>query len=107
MKTIRLDKPPWFALQAASDFYAGFVPGSGMAGPWTASHILFRGAALADGLPLAEARVLHGLADASGIDVPSPAAFHRMAEKWRPFRMWVSILLARHWPALKAGANPR
>ena len=65
-------------------------------GPWTASHILFRGAALADGLPLAEPRVLHGLADVSGIDVPSPAAFHRMAEGWRPFRMWVSILLARH-----------
>ena len=36
------------------------------------------------------------LSNASGIDVPSPAAFHRMAEGWRPFRMWVSILLARH-----------
>ena len=31
MKTIRFDKPQGFALRAASDFYAGFVPGRGMA----------------------------------------------------------------------------
>jgi DNA-3-methyladenine glycosylase II len=33
-------------------------------GPWSASHILFRGAASPDGLPTAEPRVLHGLAHA-------------------------------------------
>ena len=31
MKTLTLEKPPGFALRAASDFYSGFVPGSGMA----------------------------------------------------------------------------
>ncbi len=65
-------------------------------GPWTASHTLFRGAAPPDGLPTAEPRVLHGLADAYGIDVPTVAAFERIAEGWRPFRMWVCILLSRH-----------
>ena len=29
--TLRFDKPAGFSLQAAADFYAGFVPGSGMA----------------------------------------------------------------------------
>ena len=50
-------------------------------GPWAASHIYFRGAAPRDGLPTAEPRVLHGLAS---------------AYRWRPFRMWVCVLLRRH-----------
>jgi len=73
-------------------------------GPWTASHILFRGAALTDGLPTAEPRVLHGLADAYRIESPSVETFQRIAEGWRPFRMWVCILLARHL-ALAGGWN--
>ncbi len=65
-------------------------------GPWAASHIYFRGAAPVDGLPTVEPRVLHGLAHAAGIDVPTPATFARWAEAWRPFRMWVCVLLSRH-----------
>jgi len=49
-------------------------------GPWTASHILFRGAALTDGLPTAEPRILHGLADAYRIESPSTETFQRLAE---------------------------
>src|SRR6185369_144539 len=73
-------------------------------GPWTASHILFRGAALTDGLPTAEPRILHGLADAYRIESPTVETFQRLAEGWRPFRMWVCILLARHL-ALTGGWN--
>jgi DNA-3-methyladenine glycosylase II len=65
-------------------------------GPWAASHVFFRGAAPTDGLPLAEPRVLHGFARAYGLDAPSWADFLRAAEAWRPFRMWVCVLLARH-----------
>lgn len=65
-------------------------------GPWTASHILFRGAAPPDALPTAEPRVLHGFAHAYGLSAPSEATFRRVAESWRPFRMWVCVLLARH-----------
>ena len=65
-------------------------------GPWTASHILFRGAALVDALPTAEPRVLHGLAHAYGIESPSMETFARLSLPWRPFRMWVCVLLARH-----------
>jgi DNA-3-methyladenine glycosylase II len=65
-------------------------------GPWAASHILYRGAALPDALPTAEPRVLHGFASAYGLTSPSVETFQRAAEAWRPFRMWVSILLSRH-----------
>lgn len=65
-------------------------------GPWTASHILFRGAALRDGLPTAEPRVLHGLAEAYGLRSPSAETLAQLAEAWRPFRTWVCVLLARH-----------
>jgi len=65
-------------------------------GPWTASHIYFRGAAPPDALPTIEPRVLRGWADAGGIEHPSPEAFARAAEAWRPFRMWVAILFSRH-----------
>jgi DNA-3-methyladenine glycosylase II len=65
-------------------------------GPWTASHIFFRGAAPHDELPTAEPRVLHGFAHICGIEVPSEEVFAHAARAWRPFRMWVCVLLARH-----------
>jgi DNA-3-methyladenine glycosylase II len=65
-------------------------------GPWAASHIYFRGAAPLDALPTAEPRVLHGLADLYGLTSPDSADLERLAEQWRPFRMWVCVLLSRH-----------
>lgn len=65
-------------------------------GPWTASHIFYRGAAPHDALPTAEPRVLHGFAHAYGLDRPSQATFERIAKRWRPYRMWVCVLLSRH-----------
>ena len=65
-------------------------------GPWSASHIYYRGAAPIDALPLTEPRVLHGLSQMTGEAVPDAAAFVRAAESWRPFRMWVAVLLSRH-----------
>lgn len=65
-------------------------------GPWAASHIYFRGAAPMDGLPTAEPRVLHGLASAYRLRSPSLVTFQRIATGWRPFRMWVCVLLMRH-----------
>jgi DNA-3-methyladenine glycosylase II len=65
-------------------------------GPWSASHIYYRGAAPIDALPLGEPRVFHGLAQLTGQAVPDAATFLREAESWRPFRMWVAVLLSRH-----------
>ncbi len=64
-------------------------------GPWAASHIYYRGAAPMDALPTAEPRVLHGLAHVYGLKEPSLATLCRIAEGWRPFRMWVCVLLNR------------
>jgi DNA-3-methyladenine glycosylase II len=64
-------------------------------GPWGASHIYYRGAAVVDELPIAEPRVLHALALAYGLHEPSIADCQRVALGWRPFRMWVAILLMR------------
>jgi DNA-3-methyladenine glycosylase II len=68
-------------------------------GPWAASHIYFRGAAPCDGLPTSEPRVLHGLAAAYRLRSPSLVTFQRIAAGWRPFRMWVCVLLMRHLAA--------
>ncbi len=65
-------------------------------GPWAASHIYYRGAAPIDALPTTEPRVLHGLAHALGVAAVTPADFVRAADEWRPFRMWVAVLLSRH-----------
>lgn len=65
-------------------------------GPWGASHIFYRGAAPEDALPTAEPRVLHGAANAYGLPAVSEEQFREMAEAWRPFRMWVCVLLSRH-----------
>jgi DNA-3-methyladenine glycosylase II len=65
-------------------------------GPWSAGHIYYRGAAPIDALPLSEPRVFHGLAQLTGKPVPDAATFQREAESWRPFRMWVAVLLSRH-----------
>jgi len=64
-------------------------------GPWGASHIYYRGAAIADELPTAEPRVLHALALAYGLHEPSIEDCQRIARGWQPFRMWVAILLMR------------
>jgi len=63
-------------------------------GPWAASHIYYRGAAVADALPTAEPRVLHALGIAYGVE-PSDATYERIGRAWRPFGMWVTILLMR------------
>jgi DNA-3-methyladenine glycosylase II len=47
-------------------------------------------------LPTAEPRVLHGLASAYRLEAPSEQVFRRIASGWRPFRMWVCVLLMRH-----------
>jgi DNA-3-methyladenine glycosylase II len=64
-------------------------------GPWTASHILHRGAALPDALPSAEPRVLHAFAEVYKIEEPTAERLARAAEAWRPFRMWVCVLMMR------------
>jgi DNA-3-methyladenine glycosylase II len=62
-------------------------------GPWTANHMLLRGASLVDALPMAEPRVLRAFT----LAYQRPERdFVRAAEAWRPFRMWACIVLVRN-----------
>ena len=63
-------------------------------GPWAASHIYYRGAAIIDALPTVEPRVLHAMSLAYRVDA-SEATYQRIGAGWSPFRMWVTILLMR------------
>lgn len=67
-------------------------------GRWTAGHILLRGTGVCDELPDMEPRVMAGVAKAYGLKRPSAAALARISDGWRPFRMWVSVLIVmNHW----------
>lgn len=61
-------------------------------GPWTSGHMLFRGACVQDGAPVSEPRVLR----AFEVAMKAPEReFISRSEQWKPFRMWVCILMMR------------
>ena len=63
-------------------------------GPWTADAILIRGCGLSDALPLTEPSLHRAVELAYGLPaLPDDAAVTEIAEGWRPFRTWVSVLL--------------
>jgi DNA-3-methyladenine glycosylase II len=74
-------------------------------GPWTADAILIRGCGPSDVLPLGEPTLNEAVARAYGLAaVPSDDEVSAIAEAWRPFRTWVSVLvISHHW----AGAGTR
>ena len=62
-------------------------------GPWTAQHVLMRGTGPTDTLPTAEPRVAHAIELAYGLRrTPSLDEIADLAERWRPFRMWICVL---------------
>ena len=83
-------------------------------GPWTAEHIVMRGCGVIDELPVSEPRVLRGLAEAYGLDAtPTEEAARRIADAWRPYRMWVAVLVVMSlrrstaWNAPRSGKRER
>jgi DNA-3-methyladenine glycosylase II len=63
-------------------------------GPFTAQGIVLRGAGAPDMLASAEPRLGRAVARAYGLRAePSADALARIAEPWRPFRSWVTVLL--------------
>jgi DNA-3-methyladenine glycosylase II len=67
-------------------------------GEWTAQAVLLRGCGVVDGLPLGDGisrgavQWFYKLAEP-----PDDAAWQRIAETWRPYRMWASVLLHMAW----------
>ena len=81
-------------------------------GPWTAEHILLRGCGVVDELPSHEPRLLRGIAELYGLPAtPSAEEAGVIAEAWRPYRMWIAVLVVmnlRHTPRWHAArGRPR
>lgn len=63
-------------------------------GPFYAALIVVRACGLADVLVTNEAIALDTMAELYGLDgPPSPAELDRLAEPWRPFRTWATVLI--------------
>jgi 3-methyladenine DNA glycosylase/8-oxoguanine DNA glycosylase len=62
-------------------------------GPFSAEHILLRGAGHPDVFPTTESRLHDEMAHAYGLDDPSIGDLAHVAEAWQPYRTWVSLLL--------------
>ncbi len=64
-------------------------------GPFYAGLVVLRGSGFADALlPMAEPKVLRHTAHYYGLDGPPDLeAFARLAEPWRPFRTWATVLI--------------
>jgi len=72
-------------------------------GEWSAQHVLLRGAGLADELPMADPLSREAVRRAYRLDeLPDDARFTAIAEAWRPYRMWVNVLL-RVWLGREGG----
>ena len=73
----------------------GSLPG---VGTWTATAILTRGCGLADTLPLADGISREAVAYHYGLEAPpDDETWRSIAEPWRPYRMWASVLLHMAW----------
>lgn len=63
-------------------------------GPFSAELILIRGVGDPDALPRHEHRLIR--AARAAYDLPEDADIEPIAERWRPYRAWVALLL-RAW----------
>jgi DNA-3-methyladenine glycosylase II len=74
------------------------IPGIG---PFYAGLIVIRATGFADVLPANEPRALELTKRLYGLpSPPSPAAFEQMAEPWRPFRTWATVLIRAAGPRI-------
>ena len=81
------------------------IPGIG---PMSAEHILIRGAGAPDRVTPMEPRLPRSIALAYGMDhVPADDEVFQMAEKWRPYRTWVMVLLRLAFARDDPGGNAR
>lgn len=66
-------------------------------GEWSSQHVLLRGAGLVDEVPSADPRLRDAVRLLYELSTePSDEALRELAQPWRPYRMWVCVLL-RAW----------
>jgi len=72
-------------------------------GPFTADAVLYRGCGVVDGLPASDElgqTVIHDLYELPSV---SAADVERIADRWRPYRMWAVVLLRMGWTRAHGG----
>jgi DNA-3-methyladenine glycosylase II len=70
-------------------------------GPFYSTLIVIRGTGFADVLPASEPNVLAVTAQLYHLDAPpGPEQFTEIAETWRPFRTWASVLIRAAAPRI-------
>lgn len=74
-------------------------------GPFAAELILIRGALHPDVFPAHERRVHGEVARAYGLENPTPEQLDGIAERWHPYRSWVSLLLRAAARTMPRGAR--
>ena len=62
-------------------------------GPWTAEAIRLRGCGMVDELPSSDEISPRAVAALYGREPLDARAFERLADAWRPYRMWAVVLL--------------
>jgi DNA-3-methyladenine glycosylase II len=63
-------------------------------GPFSSSLIVLRAVGFTDALPIGQPRVQQAVEQAYGITTPlTPERFAELAERWRPFRTWATVLM--------------
>jgi DNA-3-methyladenine glycosylase II len=65
-------------------------------GPFSAQLILVRGAGHPDVFPANEERLHSEMREVYGMPGASAAELAKLAERWRPYRSWVALLLRSH-----------
>jgi DNA-3-methyladenine glycosylase II len=66
-------------------------------GPWTAEAVLLRGCGVADELPSNDDLSVRAASEMYGRPDMTRADYIALAEGWRPYRMWATVLLRMGW----------
>jgi DNA-3-methyladenine glycosylase II len=76
-------------------------------GPFYATLIVVRATGFTDVAPANEPRLLALVRELYGLpDEPTPSQFEAIAENWRPWRTWASVLLRAAGPRVLPGSQP-
>jgi len=73
-------------------------------GPWTAQGILMRGCGMPDTVPTEDAisrEAVHHFYELAAI--PDDAKWAEISDRWRPYRMWATVLLHMAWRRQQPG----
>ena len=66
-------------------------------GPFSAEAVLLRGCGVVDAIPTTEGASRKAIASLYGVDPTDQAAVDAITERWRPYRMWATVLVRMGW----------